>query len=213
MSFIDQVIVPRLRDCWVKLTLRQVHYTGRTNRLDLLYMFEDPWKLQSAKERARYEWTNRLIAAQFGRPKTILEIGSGEGYQSEYLVQVCDQPYGIDISPRALRRAERRCPQTRFAAGDPFTFSLPDMPQPVDLVVACEMIYYVKDIPGFLGRLSQLGRARLVTYYDGQAAVLDPYFAALPGCRREQFRFDDTLWHALSWCDPEEKELSKVNNY
>lgn len=211
MSFIDQVVVPRLRDCWVRLTLRQVHYTDRAGRLDLLYMVEDPWKLQSAKERARYEWTNRLIAAEFGRPGTILEIGSGEGYQSEYLAQACDRLYGIDVSPRAVRRAERRCPQARFAAGDPVTFPFRDMPRPVDLVVACEMIYYVKDVPRLLDRLSQLGSACLVTYYDGQAPALDPYFAALPGCRRERFSFDGTLWHAVWWRNPTEKELGKVN--
>ena len=63
-----------------------------------------------------------------------------------------------------------------------------------DLVVACEVLYYVKDIPRFLDRLSRLGRACLVTYYQGQAPVLDSHFASLPDCRRDQFRFDDTEW-------------------
>jgi 2-polyprenyl-3-methyl-5-hydroxy-6-metoxy-1,4-benzoquinol methylase len=201
VSLIDEIIVPRLRDFWVRLTLRQVHYTDRGDRLDRLYMIEDPWKLKSGKEQARYEWTNRLIAAQLGRPETIFEIGSGEGYQSEHLTQLCDQLCGIDVSRRAVHRAERRCPQARFAAGDPFAFHLPSMPQPVDLVVACEVIYYVKDPSRFIERLSQLGSACLVTYYDGQASALDPHFAALPGCRRESFRFDDTLWHAVLWRD------------
>jgi protein-L-isoaspartate O-methyltransferase len=199
MSLIDQVIVPHLRDYWVRLALRRVHYTDRADKLDLLYMVEDPWQLQSPKEQARFEWTNRLIAEQFGWPETILEIGSGEGYQSRYLTQACGRLYGIDVSPRAVRRARRRCPAAQFAAGDPFGFRLADMQQPVDLVVACEMLYYVKDIPRFLDRLSQLGRACLVTYYEGQAASLDPHFADRPGCWREQFRSEDTEWRAVWW--------------
>jgi SAM-dependent methyltransferase len=199
MSLIDHVLAPRLRNFWVRLALRRVHYTDRANKLDRLYMVEDPWRLQSAKEQARFAWTNRLIAAQFGQPETILEIGSGEGYQSQRLRQACGRLYGIDVSPRAVRRARRRCPEARFAAGDPLTYRFADMPLPVDLVVACEVLYYVKDIPRFLDRLSQLGRACLVTYYEGQAPSLDPYFADRPECGRDGFYCDDTRWNAVWW--------------
>jgi 2-polyprenyl-3-methyl-5-hydroxy-6-metoxy-1,4-benzoquinol methylase len=204
MSLLDQIIVPRLRDYWVRLTLRRVHYTDRAGKLDLLYMVEDPWRLQSAKEQARFAWTNQLVAAQFGRPATILEIGCGEGYQSQHLARACDRLYGIDVSARAVRRARRRCPEARFTAGDPFSFQLADMPPKVDLVVACEVIYYVKDVQRFIDRLSQLGRAALVTYYQGQAAALDPHFAGKPDCQREQFHYDDTEWNAVWWCNSEE---------
>lgn len=199
MSLVDQVIVPRLRNYWVRRTLRRVHYMDRADKLDLLYMIEDPWRLSSAKEQARFEWTNRLIAAQFGRPETILEIGCGEGHQSHYLARACDRLYGIDVSMRAVRRARPRCPGARFTAGDPFNFHIPEMKQPADLVVACEVLYYVKDIPCFLDRLSQLGQACLVTYYQGEAATLDPHFAARPDCGQETFRHDDTQWHGVWW--------------
>ena len=69
----------------------------------------------------------------------------------------------------------------------------------VDLAVACEVLYYVNDIPRFIERMSQLGRACLVTYYQGQAMKLDPHFATLLDCPREQFRFDDTSWNAVWW--------------
>jgi SAM-dependent methyltransferase len=203
MSLIDQVIVPRLRDYWVRLALRRAHYTDRADKLDRLYMVEDPWHLQSAKEQARFAWTNQLIVARFDRPATILEIGCGEGYQSRYLAQACDRLYGIDVSSRAVRRARRRCPGARFAAGDPLTHGFPDVPLPADLVVACEVIYYVKDVPRFIERLSQLGRACLVTYYQGQAEALDPHFEDRPNCRREQFRCDGTEWNAVWWCNNE----------
>jgi SAM-dependent methyltransferase len=199
MTILDQFVVPRLRDYWMRLALRRVHYADRADKLDLLYAVEDPWRMGSAREQARFAWTNRLIETEFGRPSTILEIGCGEGHQSQYLARICDRLYGVDVSARAVRRAARRCPSGKFAAGDPFAFCLPGMPAPVDLVVACEVIYYVKDVPAFLARLSALGRACLVTYYQGQASMLEPYFATLPDCRRERFQFDGAEWNAAWW--------------
>ena len=210
MSMLEQFVVPRLRDYWVRFALRQVHYADRGDKLDRLYRIENPWQMDSATEQARFAWTNRLVETEFGRPSSILEIGCGEGHQSQHLVRACDRLYGIDISSRAVRRAARRCPDATFAAGDPFSFRLPDMAAPVDLVVACEVIYYVKDVAGFLARLSQLGRACLVTYYHGQAAALGPYLAAVASRGHERFSFEDTEWSAVWWhqrgsgngCDP-----------
>jgi SAM-dependent methyltransferase len=199
MTILDQLVMPRLRDYWVRLALRRVHYADRADKLDLLYAVEDPWRMGAAREQARFAWTNRLIEREVDRPSTILEIGCGEGHQSQYLSRVCDRLYGVDVSARAVRRAARRCPQGKFAAGDPFAFCLPGMPAPVDLVVACEVIYYVKDVPAFLARLSALGRACLVTYYQGQAPTLDPYFAALTDFRRERFQFGEAEWNAVWW--------------
>jgi SAM-dependent methyltransferase len=206
MTILAQRVVPRLRDYWVRLALRRVHYADRADKLDLLYAVEDPWHMDSAREQARFAWTNRLIEAEFGRPATILEIGCGEGHQSQYLSRICGQLYGIDVSARAVRRAARRCPGGKFAAGDPFTFRLAGMPSPADLVVACEVIYYVKDVPAFLAGLSALGRACLATYYQGQAPTLAPYFEALPDCHHEHFRFDDTEWNAVWWDNPDQNK-------
>lgn len=93
-----------------------------------------------------------------------------------------------------------------FAAGDPFAFRLADIPAPVDLVVACEVLYYVKDVPGFLARLSVLGRACLATYYHGQAAALEPHLAGLTGSSRDRFVFGETEWHAVWWQAPNPSE-------
>lgn len=199
MTVLDRVVAPRLREYWVRLVLRGVHYNDRDDKLDRLYRVADPWGMGSAKEQARFAWTSRLIATQFAPLAAILEVGCGEGHQSQHLSLLCDRLYGIDVSGRAVRRARRRCPAAEFAAGDPFTFRLAGLTTPVDLVVACEVLYYVKDVPGFLARLSQLGRACLVTYYQGQAPALDPHLAALPGCGRERFRFGDTEWQAVWW--------------
>jgi len=203
MTFLDQFLAPRLRDYWMRLALHRVHYADRPDKLDLLYRVEDPWHMESAKEQARFDWTNRLISQHFAPVESILEIGCGEGHQSQHLAQVCGHLYGIDVSARAVGRAARRCPQARFAVGDPFMFRLPQMPAPVDLVAACEMVYYVRDTARFIERMSTLGRACLATYYEGHAPVLDRHFANLPGCERERFRFGDVGWIAVWWRNEE----------
>lgn len=195
----DPFGLPRLRDFWIRLSLRRVHYAGRARKLDLLYMVENPWRMDAPREQARFGWTNRLISTHLAPLDTILEIGCGEGHQSQYLSELCARLYGIDISGRAVRRARRRCPGGSFAAGEPFTFRLPDMPPAVDLVVACEMLYYVKEVPRFLERMSRLGRACLVTYYRGHGDELEPHFTALPLAGREDFSFGNGAWTAVWW--------------
>ena len=199
MTFLDQILAPRLRDYWKRLALRRVHYADRADKLDMLYRVEDPWHMESAKEQARFDWTNRLISTHLAPVGSVLEIGCGEGHQSRHLSRVCGQLYGLDVSTRAVSRARHRCPAAQFAVGGPFTFHLSQMPSPVDLVVACEVLYYVKDVPRFLARLSELGRACLVTYYQGQAPSLDPHLAAMPDGHRDRFTCDDTEWNAVWW--------------
>lgn len=199
MSLLEPFRAPLLRDCWVRWGLHRVHYADRTRKLDLLYRVENPWRMDSAQEQARFAWTNGVIATHLPQPQTLLEIGCGEGHQSQYLTRVCRQLYGIDISARAVRRARRRCPEANFATGDPFTFRFAGMPPVADLVVACEVVYYVRDIARFIERMSALGRACLVTYYEGHAPVLDPYFTNLAGCENERFRFGEVEWIAVWW--------------
>jgi SAM-dependent methyltransferase len=199
MSLLDQLHAPLLRGCWVRWGLHRVHYADRTRKLDLLYRVENPWRMDSAREQARFAWTNEVIAKHLPQPETLLEIGCGEGHQSQYLARVCRRLYGIDISSRAVQRARRRCPQGNFATGEPASFRFADMPPVVDLVTACEVVYYVKDTARFVERMSALGRNCLVTYYEGHAGMLDRHFVNLPGCERESFRFGEVVWVAVWW--------------
>jgi len=48
-----------------------------------------------------------------------------------------------------------------------------DWLEEVDLVVACEVLYYVKDIRKFLYRMPDLGRACLITYHASRRAHLN----------------------------------------
>jgi SAM-dependent methyltransferase len=161
---------------------------------------EDPWGLDSACERSRFQWTNDLITRYLPPIGSILEVGCGEGHQSVYLSQVCRSLYGIDVSKRAIRRASYRCPQAKFAVGDPFDFSFSPLYEPIfDLVIACEVIYYCKDVTATLRRLGVLGRVCLVTYDDSQVDRLDPYIAALGCSQSDAFRCGDDGWIARWW--------------
>jgi len=158
------------------------------------YLMTDPYNLKSAQAAYRFAATNRIIGELFGPLDRVLEIGCAEGYQSQHLKRLCAHLHGIDVSPKAVARAKTRCPAGHFSAEDLFSIR-----GRFDLVVAAEVLYYVQDIPAFLDRMTELGSACLVTYYQPYADRLDPYFARIPGARREMLQFKDVRWSAVWW--------------
>src|SRR5690349_11073402 len=98
------------RRLWMRYALRGVGQADNHSRLDLAYLVPDPWKLDSEAEHVRFRETSAALERAFGRPRTILEVGCGEGVQSEYFAKQCDRLTGIDVSPRAIERARRRLP-------------------------------------------------------------------------------------------------------
>ena len=67
-----------------------------------------------------------------------------------------------------------------------------------DLVTACEVLYDMTDIPGALRRLSELGKACLISYYDGAREEMDKHVAQISGVKFESVSFDDALF-ILAW--------------
>lgn len=187
------------RGLWSRCLLRGVHYRDEHSKLDALYRIRDPWNMADESEQFRFQETNRRILATFGRVRSLLEIGSGEGHQSCELLKICDSLYGMDVSERAVSRARARCPKGAFSTGDIFdTESLRNLPY-VDLVMACEVIYYMSDIESVIDRLSKLGRNCMVTYYQSQASLLDPYFLKMRNCCRDEFRYNAKTWRIAWW--------------
>ncbi len=187
-----------LRKQWARVALHDVHFADKHERLDTLYRIRDPWEMETEPQRFRFRETNRLIEEHFGRVGSLLEVGCGEGHQSEHLTKVCDELVGVDVSVRAVNRARARIPQATFAAGDIFTSEL-FAERRFDLVVACEVLYYVKDVPTALERLGQLGRSCLVTYYARPAKTLDPYVLAIPDVESEPVRYEESIWTVAWW--------------
>jgi hypothetical protein len=187
------------RDLWTRLFLRGVHYADRHGQLEALYRIEDPWSMDSETEQARFRATNELIVREFGNVGKLLELGSGEGHQSLWLKQICQQLHGREISARAVPRARARCPDAFFSVGDlKVPFADGPMP-PFDLVVACEVLYYLSDLDDAIDRLCSLGGACLVTYFETQRARIDRDVRFPTTARRDEIRLDGQTWYVVWW--------------
>jgi len=187
------------RRLWMKYALRGVGGSDNHSRLDLAYNVEDPWNMDSALEQARFQATNRIIEENFGRVGTLLEIGCGEGHQTQYLARLSDQQYGIDVSAHAIARARLRLPQAHFAATDLFNLPWPD--QRFDLITACEVLYYLSDPAATLQRMRQLGRSGLVTFFAPASGRIGPHLDAIPGLHKDWIYHGGTSWLVGWWRD------------
>jgi predicted TPR repeat methyltransferase len=187
---------------WSRVLLRGVHYSDRHRQLDVLYRVRDPWGLDCDRERLRFEATNAIIQREFGHVGSLLELGCGEGLQSAVLAEMCDELHGIDVSAVAVGRARERCPDAAFDVGDVTEIDQVGGRGHFDLVVGCEMLYYVKDVPKMVDRMSTLGDACLVTYYVSQRERLDAEIALRAGNQTERIRHGETEWIAAWWRNP-----------
>lgn len=187
------------RRLWMKYALRGVGGSDNHSRLDLAYNVEDPWNMDSALEQARFRATNRIIEDNFGRVGSLLEIGCGEGHQTQYLARLSDQQYGIDVSAHAIARARQRLPQAHFAATDLFNLPWPD--QRFDLITACEVLYYLSDPAATLQRMRQLGRSGLVTFFAPASGRIGPHLDAIPGLHKDWIYHGGTSWLVGWWRD------------
>ena len=186
-----------LKKLWMRFALRRARNKNGYiySKLNTFYLVKDPWRMISLSEQYRFAETNRLILEHFGKVKSLLEIGCGEGHQSSNLQQVCEYLTGLDVSSRAVSRAQKRCPASKFLVGDIFCQEVGEL-APFDLVVACEVLYYMSDIHSALKRIWGLSKNRLVTYYSGAMQYLDPHVLSLPGIVNEILVFKDSRWRA-----------------
>lgn len=188
------------RRSWMKYALRGVGPNDNFERLDLAYSIEDPWNMNSPREVARFEATNRIIERAFGRVGTLLELGCGEGHQTQYLQRLADRAYGLDVSAKAVERAKQRLPAAKFAATDlhnqPWSAEVPRF----DLITACEVLYYMKDVDQTLARMSELGRNCFVTIFAPAARRVGQHLDRIPGLHKEWVWYEDgTVWLVAWW--------------
>jgi SAM-dependent methyltransferase len=188
-----------VRRLWMRYALRGALQSDNRNRLDLAYLLHDPWKLDSESEHVRFKGTSNRLERAFGRPRTILEVGCGEGIQSRYFARQCYRLTGIDVSSRAVGRARRRVPCAELIVGDIYTQAWSNELNRFDVVVACEVIYYMRDVPRFLTAMSQLGRGCLVTYFAAAERNVGRDVRAIPGVSMDEFGHGDRTWHVAMW--------------
>jgi SAM-dependent methyltransferase len=187
------------RRLWMKYALRGVGGADNHARLDLAYAVEDPWNMESGLERARFEQTNAVIERAFGRVGSVLELGCGEGHQTEWLARISDRQYGVDVSPQAVARAKLRLPGAEFAATDVFGQPWGDEPGRFDLVTACEVLYYLSDPAATLARMRMLGRNGLVTFFAPACGRVGSHLDAIPGLHKDWIYQGGTAWLVGWW--------------
>jgi len=191
------MMLPRyFKQLWVRALQRGTAYAGRSKRFEALYKVADPWNMLSEREQFRFIETNRIIESEVGHVDTLLEVGCGEGHQSQFLQRVCRSLSGFDVSANAVKRASARCPRARFSVAD--IQSYPE-DERFDLVVACEILYYVPDVRAAVQRMSKLGSACLVTYLQAGPCQLDPFLTDIEGLQRRTVEFGDTSWQVVWW--------------
>lgn len=185
---------------WRRYAMRDIGANDNHAGLNKLYALPDPWGMATEREQSRFSQTNAVITSHAGHVSTLLEIGSGEGHQSEHLASLCDQLYGLDVSERAIERARRRLPSAQFGVGE--VTDLPWEPPAggkYDLVVACEVLYYLSDIGTAVRAMSELGRACLVTFFCPSARRVAQHLQELPGMRRGWIYYDPYAWLWAYW--------------
>lgn len=184
---------------WTRLWLRNVSFRSRYGNLQRLYALEDPWDLKNPKEQRRFERCNALIISHAPGCRTLLEIGCGEGRQTEWLQRVAPQVTGIEVSETALRRARERCPDAEFHEG-----RLEDVPDLMagrrfDVVTAFEVLYYVNDVAVAIRLLQAVTDLLIVTNYEHRAQAMAHHFDAEGWTRLDDIEADGTTWEVQLW--------------
>ena len=191
----------RFRRLWVRVALHRMSRNDLRDRLEFAYLVTDPWKLDSAKEHARFSATNEHIQRAFGAElESILEIGSGEGLQSRYLATLCRQLTGIEVSSRAVERAKVAVPTASFLAGDLLAQPWAGERHRFDVVVACEVLYYLPDVPAALAAMRRLARRGcLVTYFVDEEERVGAFVRAVPGAQFAEIQAEGQTWIVAWW--------------
>jgi cyclopropane fatty-acyl-phospholipid synthase-like methyltransferase len=140
-----------------------------------------------------------LIQDEFGRVGTLLEIGCGEGVQTEHLRRSCNSMSAIDVSRTAVERARTRLPDVDFTVGDLRQQSWITYGRRFDLVVAYEVLDYIADVSQYLRTMNTVGRACLVTFFTPEAPKLAAAVETTPNLKKGWIHYQGTTWLVAWW--------------
>lgn len=188
-----------LSNLWKRAMLRGTAFAGRYDRVRLLYFLADPWEMASPREQHRFRQTQAQLKDIAPRFESILELGCGEGHQSQFLQEICTCLDGVDISPLAVRRAARRCPQGHFHA-----LALEDVDRifaerRFDLITACEVLYYARDIGAALSALQARTDRLYVSNFRERAERMRGHFEGEGWRGLAPIRFEGIEWECRLW--------------
>ena len=134
----------------------------------------DPWGvLTSPLAHQRYLALVEAVA-RHSPCQSILDVGCGEGALARYLVACATEVTGIDASATAISRARHLVPKATFEC---CTLEAFGTEQRFDVVLAVEVLYYVKCRNAAIRKLLSLGRSVIVSYTNRERRTLDPIVA------------------------------------
>jgi 2-polyprenyl-3-methyl-5-hydroxy-6-metoxy-1,4-benzoquinol methylase len=191
-----------IRRIWARLWLRRAQFSGDYRRLKALYAVEDPWELGSAREQQRFARTNEIIREIAPNCRSLLEVGCGEGYQTQKLSEVSASIVGIEVSAQAVERAQRRCPGARFLAGRAEDAAQLVGEERFDIVTAFEVLYYAKEISPIVASLQKLAPVLLVTNYLPRSEHMAASFTGPGWTRLDDLSVGETVWRVDVWRKP-----------
>lgn len=174
------------RRTWTKLALR--------GRLDHAHAIRAPWSVDDVRQQVRFAETCRIIQQELGvRFRRLLEIGCGEGHQTEHLATITDELTAIDASPAALQRARQRVPSAELLAGELLEQPWARERGRFDLVIACDVLDQCSDVPGLLRAIDNLGGACVATWLASSTGRDCEWpVMAMPGAAQTRLRHGDT---------------------
>ena len=168
--------------------------------MELAYRLRDPWRAHAPREQLRFAETTRFITERAGPHfANVLEIGCGEGHQSEQLARRADHLTGLDVSRPAVLRARRRVPSATFTEGQLHEQPWANERGRFDLVTACEVLYYVRDQRRLLAAMDRMGRHRVATWYLPANRVCAEAMMEMPGVLRTTAHQDGMSWVMAYW--------------
>jgi peptidoglycan/xylan/chitin deacetylase (PgdA/CDA1 family)/glycosyltransferase involved in cell wall biosynthesis len=122
---------------------------------DRFFATPDPWAYESDYEAVKCEQTLALLPEEL--VTDALEIACAQGHFTARLASRVGRLTAVDISERALARAQARCSGHSNVAFRRLDLNADDIPGPFDLIVCSEVLYYVRDLVGVVGHiLSQI---------------------------------------------------------
>jgi peptidoglycan/xylan/chitin deacetylase (PgdA/CDA1 family)/2-polyprenyl-3-methyl-5-hydroxy-6-metoxy-1,4-benzoquinol methylase len=140
---------------------------------DRFFALPDPWAYDSDYEAVKYEQTLALLPEEMAADA--LEIACAEGHFTVRLAPRVGRLTAVDISPRALARAQARCSGHGNVAFQILDLNADDIPGPFDLIVCSEVLYFVRDLPGVVRRiLSQIRPGGFFLSAHSRVLIDDP---------------------------------------
>lgn len=165
----------------------------------LLHVMADPWDNARPAEQTRYRATNELLTKAFGHINSILEIGSGEGYQTAHLVKVAHEVVGLEYAAIAVGRASSRVPGARFVLGSANDLSRLHG-RTFDVVIAAEVLFYADNVPDALAQMERHAtRGCVVSTIAKESPKVMPHVLRRPGVETTTFTAEGCTWDVAWW--------------